>query len=137
MGAEATNDINVMELLLKISENVSAIMTDMANFKETYKTDKDNLATTISDVRSDARMEIASVKSAFQMEIDAVKKVQDTQDKRIEELEKEVDTLKNAEDKKDAGRWRVVIAFLLTALGGFLLSYVFDFIKFVLNSKGA
>lgn len=136
MGAGAQEDINVLELLLKISENVSSIMTDMANFKETYKNDKDNLATVIGDVRSDAKMELASAKSAFQLEIDAVKKVQEAQDKRIEELEGQVRTLKNAEDKKDAKKWRTTIAFILTALGGFLVSYVFDFIKFVLNNKG-
>lgn len=134
MGAEAQNDINVMELLLKISENVSAIKTDMANFKETYKGEKDNLTAQICDARNDAKMELASAKSAFQIEIDAVKKVQETQDKRIEELEKTVTELKNADDKKDAKKWRIVIAFILTALGGFLLSYVFDFVKFILNN---
>lgn len=137
MGAGAQEDINVLELLLKISENVSSIMTDMANFKETYKNDKDNLATVISDVRSDAKMELASAKSAFQIEIDAIKKVQEAQSKLIEAQAEEIQLLKNAEDKKDAKRWRTVIAFILTALGGFLVSYVFDFIKFVLNNKGA
>ena len=137
MGAEAQNDINVMELLLKISENVSAIKTDMANFKETYKGEKDNLTAQICDARNDAKMELASAKSAFQIEIDAVKKVQEAQDKRIEAQAEEIQLLKNAEDKKDAKRWRTVIAFILTALGGFLVSHVFDFIKFVLNNKGA
>lgn len=137
MGAGAQEDINVLELLLKISENVSSIMTDMANFKETYKNDKDNLATVISDVRSDAKMELASAKSAFQIEIDAIKKVQEAQSKLIEAQAEEIQLLKNAEDKKDAKRWRTVIAFILTALGGFLVSHVFDFIKFVLNNKGA
>ena len=112
-------------------------MTDMANFKETYKNDKDNLATVISDVRSDAKMELASAKSAFQIEIDAIKKVQEAQSKLIEAQAEEIQLLKNAEDKKDAKRWRTVIAFILTALGGFLVSHVFDFIKFVLNNKGA
>ena len=125
MGS-AQDDINVMELLLKISENVSAIKTDMANFKETYKNEKDNLVTLINDVRSDAKVDLAQAKSTFQMEIDAVKKVQ-------EEHTKEIDKLKNADNVKDAKKWRIVIAFILTAVGGFLMSYVFDFIKFVLN----
>ena len=136
MGAGAQEDINVLELLLKISENVSSIMTDMANFKETYKSDKDNLATVINDVRSDAKMELASAKSTFQMEIDAVKKVQEAQTKLIEAQAEEIRNLKQADDKKDAEKWRIVIAFILTAVGGFLMSYVFDFIKFVLNNKG-
>ena len=125
MGS-AQDDINVMELLLKISENVSAIKTDMANFKETYKSEKDNLTTIINDVRSDAKMDLAQTKSTLQLEIDAVKKVQEAQTKEIE-------ALKNADNVKDAKKWRVVIAFILTAVGGFLMSYVFDFIKFVLN----
>ena len=125
MGS-AQDDINVMELLLKISENVSAIKTDMANFKETYKSEKDNLTTIINDVRSDAKMDLAQTKSTLQLEIDAVKKVQEAQTKEIE-------ALKNADNVKDAKKWRIVIAFILTAVGGFLMSYVFDFIKFVLN----
>lgn len=126
MGAEAQNDINVMELLLKISENVSAIKTDMANFKETYKNEKDSLTSMINDVRSDAKMDLASTKSTFQMEIDAIKKVQERQDKDIQALQ-------NTDDKKDAKRWRVVTAFILTAIGGFLLACLPDFIRFVLS----
>lgn len=125
MGS-AQDDINVMELLLKISENVSAIKTDMANFKETYKNEKDNLTTIINDVRSDAKVDLAQAKSTLQMEIDAVKKVQEEHTKAIEKLQ-------IADTEKDAKKWRVVIAFVLTAVGGFLMSYVFDFIKFVLN----
>ena len=125
MGS-AQDDINVMELLLKISENVSAIKTDMANFKETYKNEKDNLTTIINDVRSDAKVDLAQAKSTLQMEIDAVKKVQ-------EEHSKAIDKLQHADTEKDAKKWRIVIAFILTAVGGFLMSYVFDFIKFVLS----
>ena len=136
MGS-AQDDINVVELLLKISETVSAIKTDMSNFKETYKGEKDNLTARIDDVRSDAKMDLASAKSAFQTEIDAVKKVQDAQAKIIETQEQEISELKAKDDRKDAKRWRVVVAFILTALGGFLMSYVFDFVKFVLNNKGA
>lgn len=127
MGAEAQNDINVMELLLKISENVSAIKTDMANFKETYKNEKDNLTTLINDVRSDAKMDLASAKSTFQMEIDAIKKVQERQ-------EKDIQSLQGTDDKKDAKKWRVVTAFILTAIGGFLVAHIPAFFRFVLNN---
>ena len=126
MGASAQDDINVMELLLKISENVSAIKTDMANFKENSKSERDSLTTLINDVRSDAKMDLAQAKSTLQIEIDAVKKVQEDHTKAIEKLQ-------NADTEKDAKKWRIVIAFILTAVGGFLMSYVFDFIKFVLN----
>ena len=127
MGAGAQDDINVMELLLKISENVSAIKTDMANFKETYKNEKDNLTTLINDVRSDAKMDLASAKSTFQMEIDAIKKVQERQ-------EKDIQSLQGTDDKKDAKKWRIVTAFILTAVGGFLIARLPDFIRFVLNN---
>lgn len=125
MGS-AQDDINVMELLLKISENVSAIKTDMANFKETYKSEKDNLTTLINDVRSDAKVDLAQTKSTLQLEIDAIKKIQ-------EKHTTDINNLKNADNVKDAKKWRIVIAFILTAVGGYLMSYVFDFIKFVLN----
>lgn len=127
MGAEAQNDINVMELLLKISENVSAIKTDMANFKETYKSEKDSLTSMINDVRSDAKMDLASTKSTFQMEIDAIKKVQERQ-------EKDIQSLQGTDDKKDAKKWRVVTAFILTAIGGFLVAHLPAFFRLVLNN---
>lgn len=128
MGS-AQDDINVVELLLKISENVSSIKTDMANFKETYKNEKDTLVSLINDVRSDNKVDLAQAKSTLQLEIDAVKKVQETQTKEIENL-------KDADNVKDAKRWRIVLAFILTAVGSFLMSYVFDFIKFVLIKIG-
>ena len=40
MGSEKSADINLTELLLKISSDVSAIKTDMQNFKDTYKSEK-------------------------------------------------------------------------------------------------
>lgn len=126
MGS-AQDDINVVELLLKISETVSAIKTDMSNFKETYRSEKDSLTALINDVRSDAKVELASAKSAFQLEIDGVKKVQERQEQAIQALQ-------GTDDKKDAKKWRVVTAFILTAIGGFLLACLPDFIRFVLNN---
>jgi hypothetical protein len=40
MGSENKDNINLTELLLKISSDVSAIKTDMQNFKDSYKSEK-------------------------------------------------------------------------------------------------
>ena len=44
--------------------------------------------------------------------------------------------LKYAEDKKDAKRYRRIIAFIATALGGMILAKLPDFIAFCIKLKG-
>ncbi len=110
---ESKGELNLTELLLQISSDVAVIKSDMANFKDSYKNEKINLLAKIDDVRSDYEKEIEKLTD------------------RIEQLEKDVRNLKSAEDKKDAKRWRTTLAFILTGLGGILLSRVPDFLLYL------
>ena len=65
MGNEKSADINLTELLLKISSDVSAIKTDMQNFKDSYKSEKENLLAKIDDVREDFDKELKTMKEAL------------------------------------------------------------------------
>ena len=47
----------------------------------------------------------------------------------------DVDTLKHADEKKDAKKWRTVIAFIGTAVGGMLVAKIPDFITFLIQLK--
>lgn len=113
---EQKNDINLSELLLKISTDVAEIKSDMSNFKESYKTEKENLLGKIEDVRKD------------------LEKEQLRQHDKIEQLDTDIRALKTAEDKKDAKKWRTVMAFVLTGLGGMLLSRLPEFFLLVAKS---
>jgi hypothetical protein len=126
---EQTEKINIIELLMGIKEDVSSIKTDMANFKEAQRTEKDTIMKAISDVRADYKRDLADMEARFSAKINGLQSVQNN-------LCGDVDTLKHAEDKKDAKRYRMTIAFIATALGGMALAKLPDFIAFCIKLKG-
>ena len=127
MGAE-NKDVNTVELLLKISSDVSAIKTDMQNFKESNKSEKENLLAKIEDVRKDCEREVKAIRESF----DEKFKQQDAQ---IKLLTTYTEALRTQKDKEDAKKYRSVIAFILAGLGGMLLALVPSFIMFIIKSK--
>ena len=121
---EATKEINVMELLIKISNDVSSIKTDMENLKKNQA--KDN-----ADVRADCQRDIEDLEKRMNTKINNIQSVQNT-------LVGDVDTLKHAEESKDAKRWRTVMAFVGTALGGMFVAKLPDIVRtliIVLSTK--
>jgi len=116
MAEEQKDKLNMAELLLKISTDVAEIKTDMSNFKATYKSEKENLLGKIEDVRSDCNKELAR------------------QDAEIKQLNVYIEAVRTAKDKEDAKKWRTVMAFILTGLGGMLLSRVPDFLLLLAKS---
>jgi hypothetical protein len=128
MGSEKSADINLTELLLKISSDVSAIKTDMQNFKDSYKNEKENLLAKIEDVRKDCDEKIKAMKEAFEEKLKQ-------QDAQIKLLTTYTEALRSAKDKSDAKKYRSVIAFILVGLGGMLLALVPSFFIFIIKSK--
>ena len=126
---EQIDKINIIELLMVIKEDVSSIKTDMVNFKEAQRIEKDTIMKEISAVRADYKRDLTDMESRFTTKIKDIQSVQNS-------LCGEVDTLKYAEDKKDAKRYRRIIAFIATALGGMILAKLPDFIAFCIKLKG-
>ena len=126
---EQIDKINIIELLMVIKEDVSSIKTDMINFKEAQRTEKDTIMKEISAVRADYKRDLTDMESRFTTKIKDIQSVQNN-------LCGYVDTLKHAEDKKDAKRYRMTIAFIATALGGMALAKLPDFIAFCIKLKG-
>lgn len=117
MGSEKSADINLTELLLKISSDVSAIKTDMQNFKDSYKSEKENLLAKIDDVREDFDKEIKTMKEAFDEKLKQ-------QDAQIKLLTTYTEALRTQKDKEDAKKWRTTIAFILTGVGGLIIGSI-------------
>lgn len=117
MGSEKSADINLTELLLKISSDVSAIKTDMQNFKDSYKSEKENLLAKIDDVREDFDKEIKTMKEAFEEKLKQ-------QDAQIKLLTTYTEALRTEKDKTDAKKYRSIIAFILTGVGGLLIGSI-------------
>ena len=126
---EQIDKINIIELLMVIKEDVSSIKTDMINFKEAQRTEKDTIMKEISAVRADYKRDLTDMESRFTTKINGIQSIQNS-------LCGEVDTLKYAEDKKDAKRYRRIIVFIATALGGMILAKLPDFIAFCIKLKG-
>lgn len=127
--SEQNEKINIIELLMGIKEDVSSIKTDMANFKEAQRTEKDVIMKEISDVRTDYQRDLADLESRVMTKVNGLQSVQNN-------LVGDVDNLKIAEDKKLAKRYRTMVAFVLTALGGMALAKLPDFVVFILKVKG-
>ena len=123
---EQTEKINIIELLMGIKADVSSIKTDMTNFKEAQKVEKENTAKDIADVRSDCKRDLKELEARVKAKLNNIQSVQNN-------LVGDVDTLKHAEEKKDAKRWKTVMAFIGTSVGSMILVKIPDFIAFCIE----
>lgn len=121
--SEGNEKINIIELLMGIKEDVSSIKTDMANFKEAQRLEKENTAREIEEVRNDCKRDICDLEAKLTAKINGFQSVQNS-------LVGDVDTLKHADERKDAKRWKTVIAYVCTAIGSMLMVKIPDFIAF-------
>ena len=128
MGNENKDNINLTELLIKISSDVSAIKSDMQNFKDSYKSEKENLLAEIDDVRKDYEKEMKAVKDDFE-------KTLKQQEAQIKQLTVYTEALRTEKDKTDAKKYRSIIAFILVGVGGMLLALIPSFIMFMIKSN--
>lgn len=114
---------------MDIKADVSSIKTDMSNFKETQRVEKDVIMKAISDVKTDYMRDLADLEADLTSKVNNIQSVQNV-------LVGDVDTLKHAEEKKDATRYRTMLAFIFTAIGGMALGKLPDFISFLIKLKG-
>ena len=124
--SEQTEQINIIQLLMDIKADVSSIKTDMTNFKESQKVEKENTAKDIADVRSECERDLKELESRVMTKLNGIQSIQNN-------LVGDVDTLKHAEEKKDAKRWKTVMAFIGTSVGSMILVKIPDFIAFCIE----
>lgn len=123
---EQTEQINIIKLLMDIKADVSSIKTDMTNFKETQKVEKENIVKDIADVRSDCERDLKELEARVMTKLNGIQSIQNN-------LVGDVDILKHAEEKKDAKRWKTVMAFIGTSVGSMILVKIPDFIAFCIE----
>lgn len=123
---EQTEQINIIKLLMDIKADVSSIKTDMTNFKEAQKVEKENTVKDIADVRSECERDLKELETRVMTKLNGIQSVQNS-------LVGDVDTLKHAEEKKDAKRWKTVMAFIGTSVGSMVLVKIPDFIAFCIE----
>lgn len=123
---EQTEQINIIKLLMDIKADVSSIKTDMTNFKETQRVEKENITKDIADVRSDCERDLKELEARVMTKLNGIQSIQNN-------LVGDVDTLKHAEEKKDAKRWKTVMAFIGTSVGSMILVKIPDFIAFCIK----
>lgn len=123
---EQTEQINIIKLLMDIKADVSSIKTDMTNFKEAQKVEKENTVKDIADVRSECKRDLKELETRVMAKLNGIQSIQNN-------LVGDVDTLKHAEEKKDAKRWKTVMAFIGTSVGSMVLVKIPDFIAFCIE----
>ena len=123
---EQTEQINIIKLLMDIKADVSSIKTDMTNFKEAQKVEKENTVKEIADVRSECERDLKELEARVTTKLNGIQSIQNN-------LVGDVDTLKHAEEKKDAKRWKTVMAFIGTSVGSMILVKLPDFIAFCIK----
>ena len=123
---EQTEQINIIKLLMDIKADVSSIKTDMTNFKEAQKVEKENTVKDIADVRSECERDLKELEARVMAKLNGIQSIQNN-------LVGDVDTLKHAEEKKDAKRWKTVMAFIGTSVGSMILVKIPDFIAFCIE----
>ena len=123
---EQTEQINIIELLMGIKADVSSIKTDMTNFKEAQKVEKENTAKDIADVRSECERDLKELEARVMTKLNGIQSIQNN-------LVGDVDTLKHAEEKQNAKRWKTVMAFIGTSVGSMILVKIPDFIAFCIK----
>ena len=121
--------VNVLELLLKISNDVSSIKADVTNLKETQSKERVEISKEIESVKEDVYKEIDTLEKTMNTRINNLQSIQNT-------LVADVDTLKHADENRDAKRWRAVIAYVVTALGGMLIAKIPDIVSYLFILKG-
>lgn len=125
MGEQA-EQINIIKLLMDIKADVSSIKTDITNFKESQKIEKENTVKDIADVRSECERDLKELEARVMTKLNGIQSIQNN-------LVGDVDTLKHAEEKKDAKRWKTVMAFIGTSVGSMILVKIPDFIAFCIE----
>ena len=103
----AEMEINVPELLLKISNDVSIVKADMEHLKN----------------------EIAEIKEESQNNNSKLKN-------KIYALEERVEVLENEKNMEDAKKWRKITGYIVTALGTAFVTFIMSHLGDFLHSLG-
>ena len=122
--------VNVLELLLKISNDVSSIKADVTNLKETQSKERAEISKEIESVKEDVYKEIDTLEKTMNTRINNLQSIQNT-------LVGYVYTGKHLEENRDAKRGRAVIAYVVTALGGMLVAKIPDIVSYLFILKQA
>lgn len=115
--------VNVLELLLKISNDVSSIKADVTNLKETQSKERAEISKEIEDVKNDVYKELSTLEKDMNTRINNLQSIQNT-------LVGDVDTLKHADENRDAKKWRTVVSYVVTALGSMLITKIPDIVSY-------
>lgn len=139
MAGEEKEKINIVEILMEIKSDVSAIKTDMSNLKEVQKLQQQNMEKNITGVRTDFSKALSTLEDKVMTQVLALRTIQNNLVGDVDSLKGRVGNLEQGDEKKDAKKWRTTIGFVISVIGGMALAKLPDFIIFLLqasNTKG-
>lgn len=122
------NKINMVELLIGIKEDVSVIKTKMSSFEEAQERDREVFIEKLEAQKAQHEEDKNTLQKRHQEDIKELKET-------ITEMKEEINSLKRQKDEEDAKRWRTVVKYFLTALGGIVVAKLPDILN-LLTQKG-
>lgn len=133
--SDQTKDLNIIELLMTIREDVSSIKTEMASFKEAQKLEKENTSKELNELEK----KLDNVENEYKRKLSELEQRITTkvtgQQSVLNNLVGEVDTLRHADEKKDAKKWKTTVAFICTSIGSMILVKLPDIVALILELK--
>lgn len=100
-------NVNTVEILMDIKSDVSSIKTEMTYLKDDFK-----------EYKAEQQENVVALNA------------------RISKLEEKVEELSDRDDKEKAKKYKTIIAFFATAVGGIVIANLSDIIKLLLKIGG-
>lgn len=135
MAGQEQEKINIVEILIEIKSDVSAIKTDMSNLKEAQKLQQKNTEKDISDVRTDFTKALNTLEDKVMNQVLTLRTIQNSLVGDVDSIKGRVSNLEQGDEKKDAKKWRTTIGFAVAGIGGMALAKLPDFIVFLIQAS--
>ena len=112
----------------------------MSSFEEAQARDREFLSHQIEELKEEQKEEMKEMRKEHD---EKMKELKETLSSRISIIQNaqntlvgEVETLKQAKDTEDARKWRTVMKYVLTAIGGILVAKLPVIFRVILSSLG-
>lgn len=135
MAGQEQEKINIVEILIEIKSDVSAIKTDMSNLKEAQKLQQKNTEKDISDVRTDFTRALNTLEDKVMNQVLTLRTIQNNLVGDVDSIKGRVSNLEQGDEKKDAKKWRTAIGIAVAGISGMALAKLPDFIVFLIQAS--
>ena len=118
-------------LSTNVDKKIDELKTEVKEWKVALVT---QLNDEIDRLRQEYKREDITMSENIVKELNYIKKDCDKIKSEVQNIKNDVTNLKQLKDKADAERWRKVIGYIITGIGGILLAQLIPYIKMILGN---